>query len=106
MDMNLSKLQETAKDEEAWHATVHRVEKNWTWLSDWETATRFHLVSHFRFTFFFILVFVNPYVSPPHPRQQTRKIRNVETQDPLSSFSQRLSGKSKLELKAEVSVFK
>ena len=30
MDMNLSKLQETAKDEEAWHATVHRVAKNWT----------------------------------------------------------------------------
>ena len=30
MDMNLSKLQETAKDEEAWHATVHRVTKNWT----------------------------------------------------------------------------
>ena len=72
-----------------------------------ETATqRFHLVSHFRSTFFFILVFVNRYVSPPHPWQQTRTIRNVETQDSLSSFSQRLSGKSKLELKAEVSVFK
>ena len=25
MDINLSKLQETAKDREAWHAAVHRV---------------------------------------------------------------------------------
>ena len=30
MDMNLSKLQETAKDREAWHAAVHGVTKSWT----------------------------------------------------------------------------
>ena len=35
MDMNLSKLQETVKDREAWRATVHGVTKSWTWLSDW-----------------------------------------------------------------------
>ena len=29
MDMNLNKLQEIVKDREAWHATVHRVEKCW-----------------------------------------------------------------------------
>ena len=29
MEMNLSKLQETVKDREAWHATVHGVTKNW-----------------------------------------------------------------------------
>ena len=29
-DMNLSKLQETVKDREAWHAAVHRVTKSWT----------------------------------------------------------------------------
>ena len=30
MDMNLSKLQETVKDREAWCATVHGVAKRWT----------------------------------------------------------------------------
>ena len=30
MDMNLSKLWETVKDREAWHAAVHRVTKNQT----------------------------------------------------------------------------
>ena len=36
MEMSLSKLQETVKDREAWHATVHGVAKSWTWLSDWK----------------------------------------------------------------------
>ena len=30
MDMSLSKLQETAKDREAWHAAVHGITKSWT----------------------------------------------------------------------------
>ena len=30
MDMNLSKLQETVKDREAWHAAIHWVMKSWT----------------------------------------------------------------------------
>ena len=34
MDMNLSKLQETAKDREAWCATNHGVTKSWTQLSN------------------------------------------------------------------------
>ena len=29
-DMNLSKLQETVKDREAWHAAAHGVTKSWT----------------------------------------------------------------------------
>ena len=33
MDMNLSKLQETVKDREAWRAAVHRVTKSRTPLS-------------------------------------------------------------------------
>ena len=35
MDMSLGKLQEIVKNREAWHAAVHGVAKNWTWLSDW-----------------------------------------------------------------------
>ena len=34
MDMNLSKLQETVKHREAWHAAVHGVAKSQTRLSN------------------------------------------------------------------------
>ena len=37
MDMNLSKLQEIAKDRGVWHAAVHGVAKSRTQLSDWTT---------------------------------------------------------------------
>ena len=30
MDMSLSKLWETVKDREAWHASVHGIEQSWT----------------------------------------------------------------------------
>ena len=34
VDMNLSKLQETVKDGEAWRAAVHAVTESWTHLSN------------------------------------------------------------------------
>ena len=40
MDMNLGKLQEIAKDREAWGAAVHGVTKSQTQLSDQTTKER------------------------------------------------------------------
>ena len=39
MDMSLSKLRETVKDREAWHAAVHGIPKSQTQLSNWKTTT-------------------------------------------------------------------
>ena len=33
VDMNLSKVQETLKDREAWHVAVHEVAESWIHLS-------------------------------------------------------------------------
>ena len=38
MDMSLSKLRETVKDREAWHAAVHGMAKPQTGLTAWTTA--------------------------------------------------------------------
>ena len=35
MDLSFSKLRDTVKDREAWHAAVHEVAKSWTRLSNW-----------------------------------------------------------------------
>ena len=39
-DMSLSKLWETVKDREAWHAAVHGFTKSQTQLNDWTTTKR------------------------------------------------------------------
>ena len=40
---SLSKLQETMKDREAWHAVVHAVANSQTQLRDWTTTTTYQL---------------------------------------------------------------
>ena len=47
MDMSLSKLQELVIDREAWHASIHRGTKSWTWLSHWTELNNFN--SNFTF---------------------------------------------------------
>ena len=37
MNTSLSKIQETVKDRETWHAVVHGVTKSWTQVSNWTT---------------------------------------------------------------------
>ena len=39
-DTNLSKLQEIVKDREALRTAIHRVQKRWTWLSNWTKAKK------------------------------------------------------------------
>ena len=40
MDMGMGGLRELVMDREAWHAVVHHVTKNQTWLSDWTELNR------------------------------------------------------------------
>ena len=43
VDMNLSQLQEIAKDREAWRAAVHGVAESQTRLNNWTTTTKSHV---------------------------------------------------------------
>ena len=53
MDMSLGKPQELVKDREAWRATVHKVAKsqtrlsNWTELTDWDFITQARVIKSF-----------------------------------------------------------
>ena len=58
MDVSLSKLWEMVKDRDAWCAAVHRVTKNWTWLSYW--TTRGGKSNVFTMALLFLLYFFPP----------------------------------------------
>ena len=47
MDMNLSKLQETVEDREAWNAAIHEVTKSRIQLSNWTTKN--NVINHQKF---------------------------------------------------------
>ena len=42
IDRSLSKLRETVKDRQSWHAALHGVSESQTWLSDWTIITKEH----------------------------------------------------------------
>ena len=46
LDTSLSKLQETVKDRDAWHAAVHEIAKSQTQLSNWKTTTTYTVESN------------------------------------------------------------
>ena len=45
MDMSLNKFWEIVKDREAWCASVHRVSKSWTRLSNWITIFNWRIIA-------------------------------------------------------------
>ena len=59
MDMSLSKLQETVKDIEAWHAAVHEVTKSWTWMSNGTTTTA-TTIFNLTYLFFYLILSLIP----------------------------------------------
>ena len=44
MDMSVNKFREVVKDREAWHAAIHGIAKSQTWLNDWTTMKRKHVL--------------------------------------------------------------
>ena len=68
MDVSLSKLQETVKDRESWHAAVHRVSKSQTQLSVWAKQTKERNWHRFRSSIMSGLDCVGFLLSPPDYR--------------------------------------
>ena len=58
MDMCLGGLQELVMDRETWHATVNRVAKSRTWLSDWTELNQWKFLSR-------VLLFATPWTVQP-----------------------------------------
>ena len=66
VDMSLSKLQETEKDREAWHA-VHGVAKSWTQLSN-RTSSWLNWYNHLGKLFGIVMSWIVSF--PPYPRKK------------------------------------
>ena len=56
LDISLSKLRELVMGREDWHATVHGVTKNWTWLSDWRELNEPILIDYFNWSQYLIQI--------------------------------------------------
>ena len=82
MDLSLSKLQETAKDRQAFRAIVYGVAKSWTRLNHWTTIIYTH-------TFVCVCVCVCACVSSsyPEPTDWIYSFQHIEATHPYTSFS-------------------
>ena len=63
MDMSLSKLQELVMEKEAWHATIHRVTKSRTWVTEkqqlYSTGNYYLFISHSSLVLLKVLIYVS-----------------------------------------------
>ena len=64
-------------DWEAWQATVHRVAKSWTWLSDWAKGKWLNHIWHFKI-FFFQYPYLCTSERVEHPCIQSETIEDVK----------------------------
>ena len=80
VDTNLSKLQETVKDREAWRAVVHGVAKSRTGLSDYTFTFHFHALEKEMATHSSVLAWRIPGTEEPGGRPSMGHIESDATE--------------------------